>query len=310
MSVVMSRSILRRSMSLHARRSVTGVGFLLPWLIGVLVFFIQPIVLSIRFSFNQLTIDEGYTLTAVGWANYYNALRADESYLPYLTEALTEVLPNMLIILVFSLFVALLLKGRFFGSSLVKAIFFLPVIMSSGLFLSLQAGMGDTLQAGSNAVMESSQQTLTVLKSMNLTELLKDAGFPEQVITFISGPIDRIYSIMTNSGIQIFIFLAGLNSISPALYEAAEIESATAWEAFWKITFPMIMPMILVNAIYSIIDSFTSINNKVMNYVYDMAFMNREFGMSSAMCWMYFLCLSVIIALVAWIISRRIRQYS
>ena len=72
----------------------------------------------------------------------------------------------------------------------------------------------------------------------------------------------------------------------------------------------MIMPMILVNAIYSIIDSFTSINNKVMNYVYDMAFMNREFGLSSAMCWMYFLCLSVIIALVAWIISRRIRQYS
>lgn len=115
---------------------------------------------------------------------------------------------------------------------------------------------------------------------------------------------------MTNSGIQIFIFLAGLNSISPTLYEAAQIESATAWESFWKITFPMILPMILVNAVYSIIDSFTSINNKVMTYVYDMAFTNREFGLSSAMCWLYFLCLGILVGLVALVISRRIHYYA
>ena len=227
-----------------------------------------------------------------------------------LTEAITQVLPNVAIILVFSMFVALLLKGKFRGATVAKAIFFLPVIMSCGLFLSLQAGMGDTLQAGSNAVMEGSQQAISVLKSVNLEEILLNAGFPEKVIEFITGPIDQIYSIMTNSGIQIFIFLAGLNSISPALYEAAQIESATSWEIFWKITFPMIMPMILVNAVYSIIDTFTSVNNRVMDYVYDMAFIHFDFGLSSAMCWIYFLCLGVILAVVAGIISRSIQSYN
>ena len=306
----MSRTIGRRRLTLRTRRAFTGLGFLAPWIIGILFFFLNPLVLSLRFSFNRLTLEDGYKLTPVGWSNYFDALRTDENYLPYLTESLRDVLPNMLFILVFSLFVALLLKGKFYGSGIAKAIFFLPVIMSSGLFLSLQAGMDSTLQAGTNAAMESSQQALTVLKSMNLSTVLKEAGFPEQVIEFISGPIDQIYSIMTNSGIQIFIFLAGLNSISPTLYEAAQIESATAWESFWKITFPMILPMILVNAVYSIIDSFTSINNKVMTYVYDMAFTNREFGLSSAMCWLYFLCLGILVGLVALVISRRIHYYA
>jgi ABC transporter, permease protein len=306
----MSRTIGRRRLTLRTRRAFTGLGFLAPWIIGILFFFLNPLVLSLRFSFNRLTLEDGYKLTPVGWSNYFDALRTDENYLPYLTESLRDVLPNMLFILVFSLFVALLLKGKFHGSGIAKAIFFLPVIMSSGLFLSLQAGMDSTLQAGTNAAMESSQQALTVLKSMNLSTVLKEAGFPEQVIEFISGPIDQIYSIMTNSGIQIFIFLAGLNSISPTLYEAAQIESATAWESFWKITFPMILPMILVNAVYSIIDSFTSINNKVMTYVYDMAFTNREFGLSSAMCWLYFLCLGILVGLVALVISRRIHYYA
>lgn len=306
----MSRTIGRRRLTLRTRRAFTGLGFLAPWIIGILFFFLNPLLLSLRFSFNRLTLEDGYKLTPVGWSNYFDALRTDENYLPYLTESLRDVLPNMLFILVFSLFVALLLKGKFHGSGIAKAIFFLPVIMSSGLFLSLQAGMDSTLQAGTNAAMESSQQALTVLKSMNLSTVLKEAGFPEQVIEFISGPIDQIYSIMTNSGIQIFIFLAGLNSISPTLYEAAQIESATGWESFWKITFPMILPMILVNAVYSIIDSFTSINNKVMTYVYDMAFTNREFGLSSAMCWLYFLCLGILVGLVALVISRRIHYYA
>ena len=188
----MSRTIGRRRLTLRTRRAFTGLGFLAPWIIGIVFFFLNPLLLSLRFSFNRLTLEDGYKLTPVGWSNYFDALRTDENYLPYLTESLRDVLPNMLFILVFSLFVALLLKGKFHGSGIAKAIFFLPVIMSSGLFLSLQAGMDSTLQAGTNAAMESSQQALTVLKSMNLSTVLKEAGFPEQVIEFISGPIDPV----------------------------------------------------------------------------------------------------------------------
>ena len=306
----MKRTIGWKSTTLRTRRALTGVGFLTPWLIGVLCFFLYPLFLSLQFSFNKITIEDGYQLTWMGWENFRVALRGDADYLPMLTESLGAVLPDVAIILVFSLFVALLLKGKFRGSTVAKAIFFLPVIMSSGLFLTLQSGMAGTLQAGSNAVMEDSQQALSVLKSVNLVEILQNAGFPDKVIAFISGPIDQIYSIMTNSGIQIFIFLAGLNSISPTLYEAAQIESATSWEIFWKITFPMIMPMILVNVVYSIIDTFTSVSNKVMEYVYDMAFVSLDFGLSSAMCWIYFLCLGVIIAVVGGIIARRIQTYT
>ena len=307
----MKKAPNRRALSLRSRRSLTGIAFLSPWILGILLFFISPLFLSLRFSFYSMTVNsKGYVLNFAGLQNFKDALFVDTNYLPYLTESLEQVLPDVAIILVFSLFVALLLKGKFHGSGLAKAIFFLPGIMASGLFMSLQSSFSSSINASVDATMQNSQQVISVLKSVNLTDYLEQSGIPSAVIKFITGPIDKIYSIMTNSGIQIFIFLAGLNSISPALYEAAQIESATSWETFWKITFPMIMPMILVNAIYSIVDSFTSISNKTMNYVYNIAFSNFNFGLSSAMCWMYFVCLGIIMAVIAWLISRRIFYYT
>jgi len=101
------------------------------------------------------------------------------------------------------------------------------------------------------------------------------------------------------------IYLAGLQSISPAIYESCEIDGATAWETFWKITFPMISPMILVNAVYTVIDSFTSQSNVVMTYIQTVYLDSTKGGevVSSAMSWIYFLIVLGIIGAVAALLS-------
>lgn len=300
-----------RGMSLKTRRAINGYVFIIPWLIGFLVFFLTPIILSITFSFNKVTTSStGYQLNWVGLANYHKALLEDTAYPQHLLNSSVSLITDVPIIVVFSFFVALLLKQKFRGSGLVKAVFFLPVIMSSGLFVDLQSNFGQATSSTLDAAMEASGGMLTVLSSDTVTKYLTEMGMPDSWLNYITGAIDSIYSIITNSGIQIFIFLAGLNSISPALYEASDIEGATGWEAFWKITFPMMTPMILVNVIYSIVDSFTSTGNRVMNYTYNLAFGSFDFGLSSAMSWIYFVILAVVMGVVAAVISRRTFYYT
>ena len=126
----------------------------------------------------------------------------------------------------------------------------------------------------------------------------------------LTGPVDKVFEIVTCSGIQIFIFLAAINAVPPSLYEAAYVEGANGWEKFWKITFPMVTPMILVNVVYSIVDTFMSENNRVMEYVYDLSFQYFNFGLSSAICWIYFAALAVILAVVFRVISKRTFYYT
>lgn len=299
------------NMTLKKRRAINGYVFILPWLIGFLVFFITPIVLSITFSFNKVTVgDTGYQLNWLGIENLKNALTVDASYTELLLGSVKDLFMNVPIIVVFSFFVALLLKQRFKGSAIVKAVFFLPVIMSSGLFVDLQSNFGQAAVTTVDSAINSSSGMLGVLSSSSISNYLMELGLSKSAIGYFTGPIDQIYSIITNSGIQIFIFLAGLNSISPALYEAGKIEGATGWEAFWKITFPMMTPMILVNVIYSIVDGFTASTNSVMKYINEIAFKDFNFGLSSAMSWIYFLILGVIMGIVAWLIARKTFYYA
>ncbi|WP_307860581.1 carbohydrate ABC transporter permease [Paenibacillus cisolokensis] len=142
------------------------------------------------------------------------------------------------------------------------------------------------------------------LRSIELRPLLLEAGMSRDAVDYLSGAVDRIYQIITLSGVQILIFLAGLQSISPSLYEAAKIEGATGYEAFWKITFPMITPLILTNTIYTIIDSFY--NNGVTGMIQDAAFVQLNFGVSSAMSWAYFITISIILSVSAYLITRRV----
>lgn len=245
----------------------------------------------------------------MGIENFKTALTGDAKYPQYLAGSIGDLVYNVPVIIVFSFFVALLLKKKFPGSAAVKAVFFLPIILSSGLFLQLQTNFGQATTSTLDAAIGSAGN-LTVLQSVNMEKYLLEMGLPDDLIGIITGPIDKIYEVISNSGIQIFIFLAGLNSISPSLYEAAYVEGGTGWEVFWKITFPMMTPLLLVNIIYSIVDTFTSVSNNVMSYVYTQAFTEMNFGLSNAMCWIYLGILAVFMGLVAGIMSKRIFYYT
>lgn len=298
-----------RPFSLSKRRSAWAYAFLLPWLIGVVCVFVVPLVLSISFSFSKVTVDSGYSLEFIGWENYRYALMGDQNFLQYFATTVGDMLYEVPIILVYSFLVAVLLKEKFPGVTVFKFIFFLPVILSSDLFFRMLNNFGSSAGSSLDAVMNSAGAS-GILQSLNLGDYLKDLGLSGKVVSILTGPVDKVYEIVTCSGIQIFIFLAGLYSIPPDLYEASHVEGANGWEQFWLITFPMVMPMILVNVVYSIVDTFVSESNLVMEYVYELSFKNFDFGLSSAICWIYFAVIAVVLAIVYAVISRKTFYYT
>jgi ABC-type sugar transport system permease subunit len=124
-----------------------------------------------------------------------------------------------------------------------------------------------------------------------------------ELVTTVTTMVNNIFNIVNRSGVQMLIFLSALQSISPAIYESCKIDGATSWETFWKITLPMISPMILVNGIYTIIDSFTNDANPVMAYIADTYIKPDGDVVSSAMAWMYFMIVALIVAAIAGIFS-------
>lgn len=251
---------------LTAKRERWGYFFTLPIILGLLFFFFRPMVESLRISFGDIRIDGGYTIPFNGLENYQWILTVDDQYIRLLVDSSMSMFINVPIILVISFFVAMLLKSPFRGRTLFRCIFFLPVILSSGVMGSMQM---DDIISSMLTVGTSQDVTGEVLSKSQqmISNLLLGANLSPQIAEYILYAINNIISIMNVSGIQILIFLAALQSISPSLYEASAIEGATAWENFWKITLPMVSPQVLVVAVYTIIDSFVSTTNPIMEYI-------------------------------------------
>ena len=231
-----------KSGSLLRRRDSFGLVFLTPWLIGFLMFFLYPFLRAVLLSLQKVTFlsDGGFSTAFIGVDNYLVALTKDEKFLPLAAGSILDLFINVPVCLIFSFFVAVLLRQKFRGNSLVKAIFFLPVILGTGVFLSVQTDTSAVSGMALDSAMQEGIGSMQMLQSMNLVNILQDIGIPASVTEYITGPVDRIYNVISLSGVQIFIFLAGLNAISPSVYEAAYIEGASGWEAFWKLTFPMV----------------------------------------------------------------------
>ena len=297
-----------KSGSLLRRRDSFGLVFLTPWLIGFLMFFLYPFLRAVLLSLQKVTFlsDGGFSTAFLGVDNYLVALTKDEKFLPLAAGSILDLFINVPVCLIFSFFVAVLLRQKFRGNSLVKAIFFLPVILGTGVFLSVQTDTSAVSGMALDSAMQEGIGSMQMLQSMNLVNILQDIGIPASVTEYITGPVDRIYNVISLSGVQIFIFLAGLNAISPSVYEAAYIEGASGWVAFWKITFPMVSPVIVVNVVYSLIDNFTMSTNETMTYIFDTAFSNFDYGLSSAMAWLYCLVLAIIVGIAMLVISKRV----
>ena len=237
------------------------------------------------------------------WTGFYNFTKAftiDTTFLPKLGTALGEILPNTIVIMIFSLFIAVILNQKFRGRTLARAVFFLPVLIATGPVISVING-DMTSQGVSDAA-----QFSTLFKTDLVTELMEFLGIYNLNQTFtdiIKDITSGVLNLVWNSGIQILIFLSALQTIPPSAKEAASIEGATAWEFFWKITFPYISPMILSNLVYTVIDAFVSTDNVVMEYVLAQS-RNWEYGYSAALAWIYFAIVGACLGIICVIINR------
>ena len=295
--------------TMRARNARIGTYFILPFILGFLVFMCKPLVESLIFAFNDVKLvpGVGYTKTFVGIENFKTALLVDPEYNTYLVEEIGQMVINTIATLVMSFVVAVILNQEFKGRVLCRAIFFLPVILSSGVlpgiehqneFYDMMAGMAEAVEGSSG-----------VNISESLQELLQVSGVGNKFFEVVFTMIDSIYDIVMASGIQIIVFLSGLQSISPSLYEAADVEGCSAWESFWKITFPMVSPLLLVNCIYTIIDFFMKNDNRVMELIYQVTYQDFKFGISAAMSWIYFAIALAFIGISSFIISKAVKSY-
>jgi len=284
------------------QKALWGSLYVFPWLLGFVFFFAVPIVLSFRYSLSRIDASaEGMSIQFVGLANYREALLVNPNFNRTLAESVTNMVVNVPLIIIFSLFLAVLLNQKFVGRALARAIFFLPVILASGIIANLESSSLVQAVMNQNA---SSGGPIHMLRSFELERMMLEVGVSETIVEYLTGAVDRIYQIISESGVQILIFLAGIQTISPQLYEAAKIEGATGYEAFWKITFPMVSPLILVNVIYTIIDSFS--RNAMTDLIITTGFNNFNFGLSSAMAWIYFAIIMLILLVTTYFVSRRV----
>ena len=292
--------------SLDRKKARAGWIFVLPFLIGLVFIYLPILWESISYSFyNYVPVDGIITKEFVGFEHYRTALFGEADFAQSLLTGLQEMAFNIPAILIFSLFVAVILNQKMIGRAAFRAIFFLPVVVSTGIMESIMVtsynASGSEMDLGAGDSAAQKLESTLALEGL-LESIFESLGVGAGLVTYISSAVASISGIINRSGVQILIFLAALQSISPAIYESCQIDGATSWETFWKITFPMVSPMILVNGVYTIIDSFTTESNSVMNVI-DETYAMGEKHVSSAMGWMYFLIVLLIVGIVAAVFS-------
>lgn len=296
----------KKKKTLAQKNAIAGYLFILPFIIGFIAFLGYPLIESIRMSFSEVTVGSGgFTMRFIGINNYKKAFTLDPEFNRLLTESISGMAYKVPATLVFSFFVALLLNQDFKGRGFVRAIFFLPVILSSGVIVGLE--YNNTLLQGMEDLVRESSNNSSI--TTTLQSILDTGGMGSKFFGYVFDILDSVYDIAIAAGIQIIIFLSGLQTVSASMYEAAKIEGCTAWESFWKITFPMVSSLILVNVVYSIIDFLIRTDNEVMEKINKTMSPQMDYGFSSAMAWSYFMCVMAIIAVVSFILSRKVYYY-
>lgn len=291
---------------LQKRKAIAGYIFIAPFIVGFLVFMVQPLFQSLYMSFCNVDLGAGkIDMIFSRLDNYRKAFLVDPEYNRLLVEEISRMVVNAAAIMVFSFFVALILNQKFKGRALVRAIFFLPVILSSGVIIGLETN--NALMASMKDIIEESSSNTSITNV--LEDILVTSGVGSNAFEVVFEIIDNIYDVAIASGIQIIIFLSGLQTISDSMYEAADIEGCTKWESLWKITFPMISSLFLVNWIYTIIDFCMRSDNEVIEKISESMTQHMEYGFASAMAWVYFLIVIAFVGLSSLIISRRVYYY-
>ena len=291
---------MKKKLSYERKKSYFGYMFISIWAIGFIFFFLFPFITSVRYSLAEVSIKQGYVgLDYCGIQNYINLFVKNPEFLPAFTDTVTSVLVKSPLIIVFSLFVAVVLNQKFKGRTFFRAIFFLPVIIAGGIAIEI------INQNYFLSLISSGGRTDALFQSKSIAELLTGSGIPQSAVDYILRTVEEVFGLIWNSGIQILIFIAGLQSIPSSLYEVADVEGSNGWTTFWKITVPMLAPMLLVNIFYTVVDNMISFSNSMFKLIDD--YLNAlKFDEASAMAIINFIVVFVIVVLIYVIGNKRV----
>jgi len=304
----------KKKLTLLQKRSMMGWLFILPWLVGFIIFYVRSLIMTGQFAFNEMTIDAingGYTLQFVGLENFRYAFTVDPNFKQVLTKSVMNMLIDVPLITFFSLFMAMLLNKKFPGRTVVRAIFFLPIILNSGAITAAMDLSQQMMNGGISSQAADAVATAGSTLSFDVDYLISifmNLGLPASILDYIVQAVARINDIIAASGVQIIIFIAALQSIPGSMYEVAKIEGATGYETFWKVTFPMVMPHIITNVVYTIVDSFTE--SEVVNLAYTTTLEKFNYGLGSVFSLVSSVVTCVILVLICGFIQKRAFYYN
>ena len=272
------------------REAITGLLFVSPWIIGLCAFFAFPIFRSLQLCFVNVVNMTDYSVEWAGLDHFKEIFETDTWYIKHFLTSMKEMLLQIPLTNVFAIFIAILINKKFPGRTVYRTIFFLPVILGAGFVMSQLLGQGVQGEA------------METVESVLLPTQIRIYLGPK-VTTFFTDFLSLITSILWKCGVQIIIYLSGLQSVSPSLYEAARVDSATEWEMFWLITMPMLTPIMLLNLVYSLVDYFINSDNPLFKHIQNTAFQLNQFENSSAMSWLFFLW-AILLVLVIFAVMR------
>lgn len=288
----------RKQRGLVERQQWTGRKFVLIWEIGFVWFVLLPLVKSFIYSFNNVRITtNGFELEFIGLEKYQFIFYESPSYVDNLTSSLSSFFTSVPIIFALSLILGIVLNQEFPGRLAFRTIFFLPVIMSTGVIL-------DFIKSNEAANMMSSMATGGGAGLINVVEIFDEMGLPQSVSELLSKYINTIFDLMWDCGVPIVLFIAGLQSIPASMFEAADVEGATSWERFWYITFPMLSNTSVLVLVFVAISFFVKSNNPVIDQAFTVLQEQQVYSTSAAMLWTYFGIVIVLSALAFLLIDR------
>ncbi len=296
----------RFKLSLTGKKALSGWLFCLPFVIGIIGIYLPIVLKSIEVGFHgSMGNNPAFTLDA-----YKFVFIDDGQFTTTIVDAIKDLIIQIPAIVIFSLFMAIILNQKMTGRTFFRAVFFLPVILSTGIIdaIDTRISAGAIVEGGAMDDNTGGQTSSGLMSSLDMEMLLANVNLKLtlgkttiDLVEIVTTLVNNIFEIVSRSGVQMLIFLSGLQSISPSIYESCQMEGATAWETFWKITLPMISPMILVNAIYTVVDLFTAADNRVMQGLagYGGMFGEKNPGNFSAGIWVYTALVLVVIVVVA-----------
>lgn len=294
-----------RKRGIESKKSIYGRLFVLHWEIGIVLFFLIPIIQSIWFSFCDVWLDsfEGLKTDFIGLYNYDYALNENPSYVKNLTTSLTNFAYSLPIIVIVSFILAIVLNQKFKGRMIFRSLYFLPVIIATGVVMTY---LTESVGGNQNPIIQLTTDSSNAYVSggINFQEVLTELNLPTEITELMAKYIGMIFNLLWDCGVQIVLFIAGLQTIPDQLYEVSKVEGATAWENFWYITLPMVSNQLLLVIIYTVIDLLTKQTDPVMRQAYKMMNQNSQYSEPSAMLWFYFAIIGLITAAVLFLFNR------